>query len=178
MWQAGQVVGEAGWGCRMLGITAKSALGVTFRPQEQGVCGPALSWELQEPRAGDTRVCVSWLTTYWRVFCPPHLAGLAYFPRPPCVPGTLQSSVHSICFCPQHWDGYIADEEREAQRGAEAYPRLHSSDKARTCVWGLGHCPMLPCRRSERLSAGTRGPKVQPQSGQLTSQGLAGRREL
>ena len=43
---------------RMLGIMAKSASVVTFHRQEQGVCGPALSWELQEPRAGDTLVCL------------------------------------------------------------------------------------------------------------------------
>lgn len=135
----------------MLGITAKSASGVTFHPQERGVCGPALSWELQEPRAGDTRVCVSWLTSYWCVFCPPRLAGLACcFPRPPCVPGTLQGAMCSVCFCPQHWDGYIADEEREAQRGAEAYPSLHSSDKARDCLWGL----------VEGLTGCPRGPAV------------------
>lgn len=79
-------------------------------------------------------------------FSMPHVAGLVCsFPRPPCAPGTLQSTVRSICVCLEHWDGYTANEEREAQRGAETYPSLHSSDKARTCLWGLGHCPMLPC---------------------------------
>lgn len=86
--------------------------------------------------------------------------------------------MRSICVCPQHWDGYIANEEREAQRGAETYPSLHSNDKARTCLWGPGHCPMLPCRKSDQLSAGTQGPKVQPRKGHLTSQGLMGRKEL
>ena len=102
--------------------------------------------------------------------------------------------MRSICVCPQHGDGCIADEEREAQRGeereaqggeereaqggeereaqraAETYPSLHSSDKTRTCLWGLGHCPILPCRKSDQLSMGTHG--------HLTSQGLIGRKEL
>ena len=43
---------------RTLGIVAKSASVVTFHCQEQGVCGPVLSWELQELRAGDTLVCL------------------------------------------------------------------------------------------------------------------------
>ena len=36
---------------RTLGIVAKSASVVTFHCQEQGVCSPVLSWELQELRA-------------------------------------------------------------------------------------------------------------------------------
>lgn len=132
------------------------SLGGHLPPSGAGCVCPALSWELQEPRAGDTRVCVSWLTTYWCVFCPPCLAGLACcFPRPACVPGTLQAP--RVAFVSVHNTPHIADEEREAQRGAEAYPSLHSSDKARTVSGALA---TVPCCLVEGLTGCPRGPAV------------------
>ena len=122
------------------------------------------------------------LTTCWCFFHPPRLVGFGcHFPRPPCGPGTLH--MHFLCiafvFSPQHWDGYIANEGKEAQRNGETYPSLHSSDKAGTCFRGLDHCAILPCQKSGSLSSGTRDPKVQPQRGShLTPQGLVGRKEL
>ena len=56
MWQVGQARAGGRLLGRMSGITAKSASVAAFHRQEQGVCGPALSGELQEPRARDTLV--------------------------------------------------------------------------------------------------------------------------
>lgn len=128
--------------------------------------GPQLGASGSKSR-GYTLVC---FTTRWCFSHLPHLVGFGcHFPRPPCGPGTLL--MHFLCiafvFSPQHRDGYTANEGREAQRGGETYPSLHSSDKARICLRGLDHCPILPCQKSGSLSLGTRDP-----------QGLVGRKEL
>lgn len=61
------------------------------------------------------------ITTCWRFSHP-------LYRRPPCEPGVLQSTLcEASAFCPQQWDGCVASEEREAQRGGETDPSLHSN---------------------------------------------------